>query len=189
MAPPDADRFGFMRPPRTLADWRAAIERTGATIRPEGAGIRFAPCPSCCGGSRDSAWVRSARSAGKSLNIAPPGWQKTFDPLRDWQNHKHGWTRPDDPERRRTLARGHRAYHDAVKARIGYRPPRAKRPPPIRGAGSANRKDRPRRSTCDGGPPPRRDLAGGQRGHREIAAGPATRLRRRGRKGAPRPGA
>ena len=23
---------------------------------------------------------------GKSLNIAPPGWQEHFDPLRDWQN-------------------------------------------------------------------------------------------------------
>ena len=23
---------------------------------------------------------------GKSLNIAPPGWQQHFDPLRDWQN-------------------------------------------------------------------------------------------------------
>ena len=27
---------------------------------------------------------------GKSLNIAPPGWQKTFDPLRDAFNHEHG---------------------------------------------------------------------------------------------------
>ena len=51
-----------MRPPRTLADWRAAIERTGATIRPEGAGFRFAPCPACGGGSRDSAWVRPGRA-------------------------------------------------------------------------------------------------------------------------------
>ena len=51
-----------MRPPRTLADWRAAIERTGATIRPEGKGFRFAPCPACGGGSRDSAWVRPGRA-------------------------------------------------------------------------------------------------------------------------------
>ena len=58
---------------------------------------------------------------GKSLNIAPPGWRKTFDPLRDWQNHKHGWTRPDDLERKRTLGRGHRAYHDAARGRIGDR--------------------------------------------------------------------
>ena len=36
---------------------------------------------------------------GRSLNIAPPGWQKTFDPLRDAFNHEHGWSRPDDPAR------------------------------------------------------------------------------------------
>ena len=35
--------------------------------------------------------------AGRSLNIAPPGWQKTFDPLRDAFNHEQGWSRPDDP--------------------------------------------------------------------------------------------
>ena len=34
---------------------------------------------------------------GKSLNIAPPGWQRDFDPLRDALNIKHGWARPDDP--------------------------------------------------------------------------------------------
>ena len=36
---------------------------------------------------------------GKSLNIAPPGWQYDFDPLRDALNIKHGWARPDDPAR------------------------------------------------------------------------------------------
>ena len=40
---------------------------------------------------------------GKSLNIAAPGWQKTFDALRDWQNHENGWSRPDDPERARDV--------------------------------------------------------------------------------------
>ena len=35
----------------------------------------------------------------KSLNIAPPGWQRDFDPLRDALNTKHGWARPDDPAR------------------------------------------------------------------------------------------
>ena len=34
---------------------------------------------------------------GKSLNIAPPGWQRDFDPLRDALNIKHDWARPDDP--------------------------------------------------------------------------------------------
>ena len=40
---------------------------------------------------------------GKSLNIAAPGWQKTFDALRDWQNHENGWSRPDDPARARDV--------------------------------------------------------------------------------------
>ena len=34
---------------------------------------------------------------GRSINIAPPGWRKTFDPLRDAFNHERGWSRPDDP--------------------------------------------------------------------------------------------
>lgn len=40
---------------------------------------------------------------GKSLNIAPPGWQKTYDELRDWFNYEHGWARPDDPARAKDL--------------------------------------------------------------------------------------
>ena len=43
---------------------------------------------------------------GKSLNIAPPGWEKTYGALRDWQNCKHGWARPDDPARARVSAAG-----------------------------------------------------------------------------------
>lgn len=33
---------------------------------------------------------------GKALNIAPPGHEYYFDPLRDYFNYKHGWSRPDD---------------------------------------------------------------------------------------------
>ena len=33
--------------------------------------------------------------SGKSLNIAPPGWKKTYDPLRDLFNAKYGWKSPD----------------------------------------------------------------------------------------------
>lgn len=50
---------------------------------------------------------------GKSLNIAPPGGQKAFDPLRDALNHEHGWDRPDDPERARLHRPGpYRGYVD-----------------------------------------------------------------------------
>lgn len=56
--------------------------------------------------------ILSARvdlATGKSLNIAPPGWQRTFDPLRDWLNAEFGWARPDDPERARDFQPGLRA--------------------------------------------------------------------------------
>ena len=38
--------------------------------------------------------ARCDLETGKSLNIAPPGWQQTFGPLRDAFNHEHGWSRP-----------------------------------------------------------------------------------------------
>ena len=56
---------------------------------------------------------------GKSLNIAAPGWQQTFDALRDWQNHENGWSRPDDPERARDVHPGHGAYIEAAQLRAG----------------------------------------------------------------------
>ncbi len=63
--------------------------------------------------------ARCDLETGKSLNIAPPGWQKTFDPLRDAFNHEHGWSRPDDPARARTQQPGHRAYIVAANLRAG----------------------------------------------------------------------
>ena len=54
---------------------------------------------------------------GRSLNIAPPGWQRTFDLLRDAFNHEHGWSRPDDPVRARAQQPGHRAYIEASRLR------------------------------------------------------------------------
>ena len=56
---------------------------------------------------------------GRSLNIAPPGWQKTFDPLCDAFNHEHDWSCPDDPARARAQQPGHRAYIEASKLRAG----------------------------------------------------------------------
>lgn len=66
--------------------------------------------------------VFSARvdlETGKSLNIAPPGWQQTFDLLRDASNYENGWARPDDPERARLLQPGYHAYRDAASLRTG----------------------------------------------------------------------
>ena len=53
------------------------------------------------------------------LNIAPPGWEKTFGPLRDAFNAEHGWARPDDPARARVQQPGHRAYIEATRLRAG----------------------------------------------------------------------
>ena len=55
----------------------------------------------------------------KSLNIASPGWDKSFDPLRDMHNHRHGWARPDDPARARTQQPGHVALIEAADLRRG----------------------------------------------------------------------
>ena len=53
--------------------------------------------------------ARCDQETGKSLNIVPPGWQKTFDLLRDAFSHERGWSRADDPARARTQQPGHRA--------------------------------------------------------------------------------
>ncbi len=63
--------------------------------------------------------ARCDLDTGRSLNIAPPGWRQTFDPLRDTFNDEHGWSRPDDPERARVQQPGHRAYIEASKLRAG----------------------------------------------------------------------
>ena len=44
-------------------------------------------------------FARVELQTGKVINVAPPGWQKTFDPLRDLYNYRYGWARPDDPAR------------------------------------------------------------------------------------------
>jgi MobA/VirD2-like, nuclease domain len=48
----------------------------------------------------------------RSLNIAPPGWQKDFDPLRDYHNYRNDWARPDDPQRTRLYHPGCRLFLD-----------------------------------------------------------------------------
>ena len=63
--------------------------------------------------------ARCDLETGRSLNIAPPGWQKTFGALRDAFNHQHGWSRPDDPARARAHQPGHHAYLEASKLRAG----------------------------------------------------------------------
>lgn len=65
---------------------------------------------------RDMLWVRHTHEgrvelhfvtprmelvSGRSLNIAPPGYQKHYDALRDVLNKEHGWNDPMAPERAR----------------------------------------------------------------------------------------
>lgn len=44
---------------------------------------------------------RMELASGSSLNIAPPGYQKHYDALRDVLNKEHGWNDPMAPERAR----------------------------------------------------------------------------------------
>lgn len=56
---------------------------------------------------------------GRSFNPAPPGWQQSFDALRDSFNWRYGWARPDDPERARLVQPGHQAFLDAQALKQG----------------------------------------------------------------------
>ncbi|WP_299377005.1 relaxase/mobilization nuclease domain-containing protein, partial [uncultured Tateyamaria sp.] len=42
-------------------------------------------------------------TSGRSLNIAPPGYEKAFDSLRDVMNRRHGWADPMELERTREV--------------------------------------------------------------------------------------
>ena len=46
---------------------------------------------------------RMELASGKAFNIAPPGWEQSYAPLRDAYNYEYGWARPDDPARSRSL--------------------------------------------------------------------------------------
>ncbi|PSF30247.1 relaxase, partial [Aphanothece hegewaldii CCALA 016] len=57
-------------------------------------------------------------STGKSLNIAPPGWQNYFCHWRDYWNYSQGWARPDDPNRARLYQPGYHALIGAQNQRL-----------------------------------------------------------------------
>ena len=64
--------------------------------------------------------ARCDLATGRSLNVAPPGWRETYDPLRDWLNAEHGWGQPDDPARKRAARPApHRAGAGAARLRAG----------------------------------------------------------------------
>ena len=88
--------------------------------------------------------ARCDLETGRSLNIAPPGWQKTFGPLRDAFNAERGWSRP------RTRARPPRSDPGlpapACRARHGTEPGRCRHRPAGGGPGGAA----PRQGLPDG---------------------------------------
>jgi hypothetical protein len=47
--------------------------------------------------------ARVELTTGKSLNIAPPGHQRTFDAVRNYHNELNAWISPDDPCRQRSV--------------------------------------------------------------------------------------
>ena len=60
--------------------------------------------------------------SGKALNIAPPGHEKYFDPLRDYFNYSKGWSRPDDPTLQRdTQTPDHVHFQDKSAVRAGLK--------------------------------------------------------------------
>lgn len=70
---------------------------------------------------------RMELTTGRSLNIASPGYQKTYDALRDVLNKEHGWNDPQAPERARevrsliesvTRGEGREQIHDWILNRI-----------------------------------------------------------------------
>ena len=65
---------------------------------------------------------RMELSTGNAFNAFPPGWQKDFDPLRDYENIKHNWTRPDDPARARMFTPSNADITEARLNRWGQNP-------------------------------------------------------------------
>ena len=57
-------------------------------------------------------------NSGKSLNIAPPGSNKYFEPWRDYWNTFQNWASPNDPQRARTYYPGYQALIDAQNHRL-----------------------------------------------------------------------
>jgi hypothetical protein len=62
---------------------------------------------------------RMELSTGKALNVAPPGWERSYAPLRDMLNWTHGWARPDDPARATEHQRAPERAADGFRLRAG----------------------------------------------------------------------
>ena len=59
------------------------------------------------------------RTTGKQFNAAPPGWQRSFDALRDMHNCREGWASPADPALARLVQPGANPLFKAARTREG----------------------------------------------------------------------
>ena len=57
-------------------------------------------------------------TTGKSMSIAPPGWQNYYCHWRDKWNYEHQWSDPTDPNRARVYQPGYQALRDAQDRRL-----------------------------------------------------------------------
>ena len=58
--------------------------------------------------------ARCDLETGKSLNIAPPNWERTYGALQNYLNQEYGWADPKDRERKRLVQPSYRAYFGAA---------------------------------------------------------------------------
>jgi len=54
--------------------------------------------------------------SGRSMNIAPPGHQKTYDTLRDLHNYKNDWADPMSIDRRQTMSKTQAMIHSDLSS-------------------------------------------------------------------------
>ena len=57
-------------------------------------------------------------TTGKSISIAPPGWQNYYCHWRDKWNYQYQWSDPTDPNRARIYQPGYQALRDAQDKRL-----------------------------------------------------------------------
>jgi len=62
---------------------------------------------------------RMELNTGKALNVAPPGWERSYAPLRDTLNWSQGWARPNDPDRATELHRAPERADEGFRLREG----------------------------------------------------------------------
>lgn len=115
-------------PSHSLADWRAAVERHCEHVTAKPRELRFAPCPACGGGTKDTGWARIGRSGIVAGCNGGCGFEDLARAL--WPPERQGFGRmartaagrggKRGPARPKTRPRGERAS-EAITGRSGGR--------------------------------------------------------------------